>query len=60
MWSPIQLLITNPNNVEAVTPNGSEEAYFENPDVLDRVPILIYTMSGFYFVFLTTGKIELK
>ena len=44
MWSPIQLAITNPNNVEAV--ECSEEAYFDDPDVLMRVPILLYTMSA--------------
>ena len=60
MWSPIQLAITNPNNVEAVSPEGSEEAYFDDPDVLDRVPILIYTMSALYFVFLTLGKTEVS
>ena len=40
MWSPIQLAIANPNNVEAVTPPGSEEAYFEDEDVLKRMPII--------------------
>ena len=58
MWSPIQLAIANPNNVEAVTPPGSEEAYFEDDDVLKRVPILLYTMSAFYGVFLTAGNSE--
>ena len=57
MWSPIQLAVTNPNNVEAVTPEGSEEAYFDDPNVLKRVPILLYTMSAFYGIFFTSGKI---
>ena len=56
MWSPVQLAITNPNNVDPVTPEGSEEAYFEDPDVIDRVPMLIYTMSAFYVFFLTVGE----
>lgn len=62
MWSPIELAITNPNNVPAVTPEGSdsEEAYFEDPDVLERVPLLIYTMAAFQLVFLTLGKHEVS
>ena len=57
LWSQVQLVIANPNNVEAVTPDGaaSDDAYFEDPDVLDRVPTLIYVMASLYAIFLTIG-----
>ena len=60
LWSQLQLAIANPNNVDAITPEGAEsdDAYFEDPDVLDRVPTLIYVMAGLYAVFLTIGMGE--
>ena len=62
LWSQVQLAIANPNNVEAVTPDGAEsdDAYFEDPDVLDRVPTLIYVMASLYAVFLTIGLDKLS
>ena len=53
IWSQIQLALTNPNNVEAV-----DDAYFEDPDVLNRVPTLIYVMAGLQALFLTIGMIN--
>jgi hypothetical protein len=58
MWSQIQLAITNPNNVEAVGPEDGDK-YFEDPDVLDRVPTLLYVMAVFYAVFLTVGMLNM-
>jgi hypothetical protein len=58
MWSQIQLAITNPNNVEAVGPEDGDK-YFEESDVLDRVPTLIYVMAVFYAVFLTIGMLNI-
>ena len=57
LWSQLQLAIANPNNAEAVTPDGSEidDAYFVDQDVLDRVPTLIYVTSILYAIFLTIG-----
>ena len=57
LWSQLQLAIANPNNVEAITPAGAEsdDAYFEDPDVLDRVPTLIYVTASLYAIFLTIG-----
>ena len=62
LWSQLQLAIANPNNVDAITPEGAEsdDAYFEDPDVLDRVPTLIYVMAGLYAVFLTIGMEKLS
>ena len=56
IWSQIQLALSNPNNVEAISPNGTDDSYFEDPDVLDRVPTLIYVMTGIYAIFLTIGR----
>ena len=62
LWSQLQLAIANPNNVDAITPEGAEsdDAYFEDSDVLDRVPTLIYVMAGLYAVFLTIGREKLS
>jgi sorbitol-specific phosphotransferase system component IIC len=55
VWSQIQLALTNPNNVEAEAEDGGD-AFFTDPDVLDRVPTLIYFMSALYAVVLTIGN----
>ena len=55
IWSQIQLALANPNNVEAVSPDGTDDSYFEDPDVLNRVPTLIYVMAGLQALFLTIG-----
>ena len=57
MWSQIQLAWTNPDNVEAVYPEGQTDGdkFFEDPDVLSRVPTLLYFMSALYFTVLTLG-----
>ncbi len=58
MWSQIQLAITNPDNVEAVYPEGETDGdkFFEDPDVLKRVPVLLYFMSLLYATMMTTGN----
>ena len=48
VMSPLQLAIANPNNVSPVSLNGSEDKYFVDKDVLDRVPTLLYVMSALY------------
>ena len=56
VWSQIQLAIANPNNVEAVEDVEGGDAFFEDEDVLNRVPTLIYTMAGIYAICLSIGK----
>lgn len=58
VMSPLQLAIANPNDVAPISVNGSEDKYFVDKDVLDRVPTLLYVMSGLYaavlaFAFIT-------
>ncbi len=62
MWSQIQLAMINPNNVEAVYPEGETggDKFFEDPDILERVPVLIYFMSALYFVVFTTGTLVMS
>ena len=64
VFSPIQTLIVNPNNVPPTSFNGtnttgemSSSSYFTDPEVLDNVPVLLLYMSGIYAVILAIGVI---
>lgn len=55
IMNQVQLAITNPNDVEAISPDGTDDAYFEDPDVLERVPTLLYSLAGIYAIFQLIG-----
>ena len=55
IFAPIELAIANPNNIPAVAVNGSDDKYYEDPDVLDRVPTMLYVLSIIYTVSLIIG-----
>ena len=64
VFSPIQTLIVNPNNVPPTSFNGtnttgemSSSSYFTDPEVLDNVPVLLLYMSGIYTVMLAIGAL---
>ena len=49
---PFQLAIANPNNISPISVDGSDDQYFTDKEVLDRIPTLVYSLAGFYtFVF---------
>ena len=58
LMTQIQLVIANPNNVKPVAVNGSDDKYFTDPDVLDRVPNLIYIESVLYACVFAMGTFE--
>ena len=58
IWNPVQLLIANPNDVEAAADGDSGadgDKYFVSADVLDRVPTLLYSLSAVYAAALSLG-----
>ena len=48
LMTQIQLAIANPNNVKPESVDGSDDKYFTDSDVLDRVPNLLYLQSILY------------
>ncbi len=56
IWSQVQLAIANPDNVEAVEETEGGDAFFVDESVLERVPMLIYTMATMQALLLTIGK----
>ena len=64
VFSPIQSLLVNPDNVSPVTNNStnstgdvSSGSYFTDPEVLDNVPSLLLYMSAIYAVILSIGAV---
>ena len=55
LMTPFQMAIANPNNVPATAVNGSDDKYYTDPDVIDRIPTLMYSLSALYFSFLMLG-----
>ena len=51
-----QLAIVNPDNVNAEAEVEGGEAFFDDPEVLDRVPTLIGIMTALYAALMTLGK----
>jgi len=48
VFAPIQLAITNPNNVKPDNVTGIDDKYFTDADVLDRVHTLLYTQAALF------------
>ena len=48
LMTQIQLAVANPNNVKPESVDGSDDKYFTDSDVLDRVPNLLYLQSILY------------
>ena len=49
IWIPIETTFVNPNNVAAVNFNAtSGDKYFEDPDVLNKVPHLFLLLGGIF------------
>ena len=60
-FSPLQLMIVNPGNVRPVMRNITSalhedtERYFEDPNVVSRVPTMILTLACTYTVLMAVG-----
>ena len=55
IWSQLQLAIVNPDNVNAEAEVEGGEAFFDDPEVLDRVPTLLGIMTALYGALMTLG-----
>ncbi|SBT87917.1 monocarboxylate transporter, putative [Plasmodium malariae] len=56
MYCPLQTLLINRRNVLPVKEeNGSKELYFDDIDVLNRVPYLLFVQSIIFLIFGTLG-----
>ena len=58
IWSQMQLLIVNPDNVDAEPEVEGGEAFFDDPEVLGRVPTLLGTMTALYATLMTFGNVS--
>ena len=58
IWSQMQLLIVNPDNVDAEPEVEGGEAFFDDPEVLGRVPTLLGTMTALYAILMTLGTVS--
>ena len=48
IFAPLQLAITNPNNIKPDNVSGIDDKYFTDPDVLDRVHTLLYIQAAIF------------
>ena len=55
IWSQLQLAIVNPDNVNAEAEVEGGEAFFDDPEVLGRVPTLLGIMTALYAALMTLG-----
>jgi len=49
IWNQVQTAIINPDNVDAVDNGDDGDKYFEDEDVLNRVPKVMLISAGIYF-----------
>merc|ERR1719500_2352092 len=49
IWNQIQTAIINPNNVPAVDTGDGEDKYFEDEEVLNKVPTVLLILAAMYF-----------
>lgn len=59
IWNPLETGFVNPKNRLPVVGNGTD-AYFEDPDVLARTPILFYLLGGTFIVMQIVAIILLR
>ena len=50
IWNPLETAYVNPDNVSPVTSDDGAGKYFEDENLLKRVPNLFLILAGCYFV----------
>ena len=61
IWIPLETTFVNPNNVAAANSTESEgDRYFEDPNVLNRVPSLFLLLGGIFAILQIIGLLFIQ
>ncbi|TRY67487.1 hypothetical protein TCAL_07649 [Tigriopus californicus] len=60
IWNPLETGFVNPLNRDPVVGTNGTDAYFEDPDVLARIPKLFYLLGGTFIVMQIVSIILLR